>query len=441
MEANTILDRTGHPDVLGRCGFGNFSALPRCGCRVFLIRDARHRGRKDILKEVRTNQDPTLLLEFHDVKRKVEAMEAAEAAGAAQRGKPVPIVLPLTNRHNVVSEKREEMNSFSNPNYRSPFVREASVSSTSAKIDVVAHDQQQQQHKDVANDHVVPKQHQQPTEVVVEVHAEPRQQQQPVVAKTRANPQQQEQQPEVVVVAAKVPAPLEPQQQQQPLDVVEAKPRFSSALSDIRSKLEHIFESRSVQQKQQEPEVVVVAARPDKQQQPRQVVATVQQQQQQQQEVVDASVLAKPEKEIIYASLVFKPPLGPKRELVAVAPGQTATIQRSSIKMRRAPPPPTLHKPALPFAGVAKGGTLPRPQKLVPTMASHQATSSAALDQAAGATPTKGDPPPPPQRQSSLRSLNSLRRARPMRAESKRDITTQFINGLLEDEDHFVTYV
>ena len=392
---------------------------------VFLIRDARHRGRKEILKEVRTNQDPALLLELNDVKRKVEAMEVAEAAGAAQRGKLVPIVLPMTNRHNVVSEKREEVNSFSNPNYRpelNPFES--------------AYEKQQQQRKVVEKVHTAPEQQQ--TEVVAEVHAEPKQHQPPAV---HANPKRKkQQQPEVVVVAAEVPARPE---QQQPLDVVEAKPRFPSALSDIRSKLERIFEPRLVQQQQPEPEAVGVAAKPEKQQQPEQVVADVPQQHQR--EVVAANGLAKPEKEIIYASLVFRPPQGPKRELVAVAPGQTATIQRSSIRMRRAPPPPILSKPELPFAGVVKGGTLPRPQKLAPAMASNQAASSVALDQAARNAPIERAPPPPPQRKGSLRSLNSLRRkqAIPTRIESKKDFSSEFLTkyGLWDEDECYETYV
>lgn len=114
--------------------------------------------------------------------------------------------------------------------------------------------------------------------------------------------------------------------------------------------------------------------------------------------------------------------------------------------MMRAPPPPALQKPQLPYAGVARGGTFPRRQKLIPTAASDEASSQAASSVALNqAVPTRQAPPPPPQRKGSLKSLNSLRRARavPEKIESKIDLSTQFLteHDLWKDDERFVTYV
>ena len=393
---------------------------------VYLIRDARHRGQADILRLVQneTQDVKALCLDLNHAKQE---LEAAQMAKAAQQSEELVLTFPSKIRNNSIREEKKVINSFTNPNYRpelNPFENGASaLPSPSTKKR-----QQQQQQPEVgvvvADVHAQPnrhKQQQQPPEGVdaAEVHAE------------QMTQKQQQQQPEVVVVDEVVP------QQQQPEP--ETMPKFSSAFNGIRSKLERLLEPQLQQQPQPEPVVAqqqkhseaVVQAK----HQPAEAV--VDEQQQHQREAV-----AKPEKEIIYASLVFKPPQGPKRELAAPAPSQTATIKRLSVRRRKAPPPPTFSKPELPFAGVARGGTLPRPQKPPPAPPTNwnQAASSAALDQAPGKAP-----PFLPQRKSSLRSLNSLRRSQPipLKLDSKRDLPTQFLNDydLWDEDERFVTYV
>ena len=399
---------------------------------VYLIRDARHKGQAEILRHVQseTQEVRALCLELHQAKQDLEAAQMAEAA---KRGEDVLFALPSKIRNNSVREERKAINSFSNPNYRpelNPFENGASespVPSTSAE----KRQPQQQQPEAVV--------------VIADVHAKPnrpQQQQQPpeevvVVAEVHAKQtrrKQQQHQPEIVVVGEVVP--------QQQLEAKEM-PKFSSNLNGIRSKLEHLFEHRPLQQ----PQPVVADAQQQQQHQPeavavtkpQPVVAVVDKQQEHQHLAV-----AKPEKEIIYASLVFRPPQGPKRELVAASPCQTATIKRPSTKPRKAPPPPSFSKPELPFAGVAKGGTLPRPQKPPPppptNVASNQAASSVTLNQA-----SRKAAPPPPRRRSSLRSLNSLRRSRStlMKLDSKIDLPTKFLNDydLWDEDEQFVTYV
>lgn len=209
-------------------------------------------------------------------------------------------------------------------------------------------------------------------------------------------------------------------------------PKFSLAFNCIRAKLERIFEPRPLKQQQHEADVLAV----------------VDEQQQHQLEVVKVVAAPKPQGEIVYASLVFKPPQGPKREPVAADSGQqTATIRRPSTKKNQAPPPPTLSKPTLPFAGEAKGGTLPRPQKPPPapptSVASTQAASSAASSVALNQVATRRAPPPLPQRRSSLRSLNSLRRARSVPMEANFKLPVKFLNDydLWDEDECFVSYV
>ena len=456
---------------------------------IYLIRDARHRGREEILTEVRHQgqQDRTLLLELYQSNlEKNFAAQAAQQRDAAKLAEAVPIALPLDyRRRSTASERRQAMKSFSDQrNYPlglNPFERRASASFAqppqqpeavvvAAQVHAAPQQQQQQQPEAVVGAQPEqPQQHpevvvvtqpkqppQQPEAVVVaaQVHAAPQQQQQQpkavvVAAEAYAAPQhpkaavvaqpkQLPQQPEAVVVAAQAHAA--PQQQQQPkivaaaqpeqpqlLNEVEVVPKFSLAFNGIRAKLEKLFEPRPQQQQQHQPKVVAAK----KQQQPEQVVADAQE--------------AHPPEAVVAKPQTQQPPV----QAVVDSGQPTATIKRPSAKMRRAPPPPTLPKPKMASdAGASRGTTLPRPQKQQQTMASNegasalnQATSSANLNQAQATKRV----PPPPQRRSSLRNLSSLRRSRsvPMKDLSKRDFSTQFLDehDLWDDEERFVTYV
>ena len=291
----------------------------------------------------------------------------------------------------------------------------------------------------------------QPPKIAVqsEVAAQPQPQQSKVVAHPEVAAQPQPQQPEVVV---------QPQRQ-----AVKSGPKFSSAFNGIRARLEHIFEPRSMQQQKvvvpkqpQQPEVVAEVNNQQQSQQPEVVAETDNQQQSQQPEVVAETdnrqqpqplqvKQQQPKSEVVYASLVFPQPKAIQPNEAVAASGQpTTTIQAPSMKrMRAPPPPPVLQKPKMPYAGISRVGTLPRIQKPPPPAegTSSQAASNVALDKA-----TPRAPPPPPQRRSSLRSLNSLRRARsvPMTVNfSRRDLPVQFLNDydLWDEDECFVSYV
>ena len=390
---------------------------------VYLIRDARHRGREEILTEVRHQgqQDRTLLLELYQSNlEKNFAAQAAQQRDAAKLAEAVPIALPLDyRRRSTASERRQAMKSFSDQrNYPlglNPFERRASASFAQPP-------QQPEAVVVAAQVHAAPQQQQQQPKAVVvaaEAYAAPQNPKAAVVAQPKQLPQQ----PEAVVVAAQAHAA--PQQQQQPkivaaaqpeqpqlLNEVEVVPKFSLAFNGIRAKLEKLFEPRPQQQQQHQPKVVAAK----KQQQPEQVVADAQE--------------AHPPEAVVAKPQTQQPPV----QAVVDSGQPTATIKRPSAKMRRAPPPPTLPKPKMASdAGASRGTTLPRPQKQQQTMASNegasalnQATSSANLNQAQATKRV----PPPPQRRSSLRNLSSLRRSRsvPMKDLSKRDFSTQFLD-------------
>ena len=253
-----------------------------------------------------------------------------------------------------------------------------------------------------------------------------------IVADRKAASDEQPQPPEVVA---------QPQQQE-----AKSAPRFSSVFSGIRARLEHIFEPRNVVAQPHQFEAVAqpqqpeVVAETDKRQQPQQpevVVETGNRQEQQPPQAAAGVQQQQQKSEVVYASLVFPQPK-------VQEPNNATTIQAPSMKLKRAPPPPVLQKPKMPYAGISRVGTLPRPRKtpMPAEGASSQAASSMALNQA---VPTRQAPPPPPQRRSSLRNLSRLRRTRsmPMRDFSKRDLPVQFLNDydLWDEDECFVSYV
>ena len=435
---------------------------------AYIIRDTRHQGRKEILRHVQseTQEVRALCLELHQAKQELEAakqkLEAAKMAKAAKADEELLLVSPSKILHNSVGEEQKVINSFSNPTYRpelNPFENQAAVSK-----------QQQQQPLEVVAEVVaVPKQQQQQPLKVVAAPMQQLQKQQPL--KVVAAPmQQQEQLLEVVV------APMQQQQQQK----AEAAPGLFSAFDGVRSKLENIFEPRPVKQRQHQQKVVVTA---DVHPRPKKLTRAVEDAQQQEQPEV-INVVAAPQQqqksEVVYASLIFPQPKGPQPKNAMAAFGQKEAASHPSIKMRKAPPPPTLVKPKIPLAGIARAGTLPRSQKSPPREegASNQAdlalskpkmsfagiarggtlprtqkpppreewaASNLVLNQADAAASRRA-PPPPPQRRSSLsRSLNSLRRKRaiPTGFESKKDFPSEFLTkyGLWDEDECYVTYV
>jgi hypothetical protein len=367
---------------------------------VYLVRDARHRGREEILRQVeqQTREGREFWLEFYAGKREVEAMEAAEMAEAAKCGKPVPISLPLTIRHHLPPLEKKELKTFNHeaaaafyPRELNPFENGSSDSLASSSS---AYQQQQQPLAVVAKVHATRQQQ----AVMAEAHAAPKPQQ-AVVAKVpaalelRQQHQQQEQQQAVV---AEVHAAPKPHQQVVATNGMaseaEVMPRYSLAADGIRARLEQIFEPRITQS-------------------PPKTTAPEQQQKQ---------------PEIIYASLVFD----------HVAPRQTATIKRPSTKTRRAPPPPPLPKPeAGGHSACYTTATLPRRCQASVVAGSAQA----ATNNARGAGETHKQAPTLPRRTSSLRRSRSM----PMKAGSRRDLPTQFLdaNNLWDEEENFVSYV
>ena len=111
----------------------------------YLIRDARHRGREEILQEVRTQHNQALWLEFHHTKRQAEAMEAAQMAEAAKRSEV--LALPLMVGNNSVQEERKELESFGAqyPPDLNPFLRGSRTTSFMAPAPQQQQQQQQQQ--------------------------------------------------------------------------------------------------------------------------------------------------------------------------------------------------------------------------------------------------------------------------------------------------------
>ena len=457
---------------------------------VYVIRDARHQGREEILGEVRNRceEDRALVLQLYQVRQEMDQQKAEAALAFAQReaaqlAQAVPIAPPLDYRRST--EQRKQLKSFSfdakdlpGPN---PFLTGTSSESSASSADLPTSSRQQQPLEVVADVHASPKQQQpQQKEVVAQaappqrpkVVAAPKQQQQPQLEEvvTQAEPPQQpkvvvapkqQQQPQLEEVVTQAEPPQRPKvvaapkQQRQQVEEAEDMPKFSLAFHGIRAKLEKIFEPRPVHTK------------PKKQQQLDRAVATDEQQQQGQQEVVavvaeepmqplrEVVVAEKPKQQQPKQAAVVEPeqpfqqqqhadkygtPQGPKLELVAAAPSQTATIRRPSIKTRRAPPPPTLPKPKMPVSS----STLPRPRKEQPdqpevnTAGAAQAASNA--NQAAQESLYEKKKPPLPIRQSSLRRTRSV----PLRVGSKQDLPTSYLvaYNLFDDEmEQFETYV
>ena len=491
----------GRGEWLTQLGTPMYWAVVILGTLVFLlaaavifykIRDARHQGREEILGEVRerANEDRALVVEMYRIRQEMNEQKAladqAAQREAAQLAKAVPIALPLDDQcYSSAPEPRQAMTSFSNNTKHrpglNPFEPQASVPEPQqqqrrtvvAEVHAASYkplppplppQPQPQQPKVVAQ--LQPQQPKivaataeqpQPTKVVA-----PPQPQQPEVAAER-KPSTAEQQPQLEVVTASAEQSQQPkvvaataEQLQQPKivaataeqpqqQVVKSPPRFSSAFNGIRARLEHIFEPRPTQQQkvvaskqlkavtQPQPPLPEVVAEADKQQQPQppQIAASVQQPPQ-----GAAGVPQQQQKsEVVYASLVFEQPGN------AAAASEGATKQPNA-KKQPAPPPPTLPKPKMPYAGISKGGTLPRLRKVSPPVegASSQAASSVALNQA---VPTRQAPPPPPQRRSSLRNLSSLRRSKSMPMEANLKLPVKFLNDhdCWDNEAMFVSYV
>jgi len=88
---------------------------------LFMVRDARHRGRQELLGQVlyQTQQDRVFWLRAFWGRRAAEEyyepIEAAQAAEAARRGEVVPVLVPLSQRHAIVGEDRRHLKSFGPP--------------------------------------------------------------------------------------------------------------------------------------------------------------------------------------------------------------------------------------------------------------------------------------------------------------------------------------
>jgi hypothetical protein len=86
---------------------------------VFLVRDARHRGRHEMMDRVlyQVQQDRILWLDFFSARREAERFwqpqEAEEAANAARRGVSAP--LPLSARHHLVPDEQKHLQTFGPP--------------------------------------------------------------------------------------------------------------------------------------------------------------------------------------------------------------------------------------------------------------------------------------------------------------------------------------
>jgi len=85
---------------------------------VFLIREGRHQGRREILGQVmfQAQEDRAFYMGLFAARREAEAhwepIQAAQAAEAAARGEVVPIVVPLSVQHCQVSDHRKDLKSF-----------------------------------------------------------------------------------------------------------------------------------------------------------------------------------------------------------------------------------------------------------------------------------------------------------------------------------------
>ena len=92
------------------------------GMVVYLIRDARHQGREEIIHQVRVQgrEDRAFFVELYQVNRerdqqRAEAAQAFQQREAAYHAEQVPISLPLDyQRCNTLSERKNELKSFSN---------------------------------------------------------------------------------------------------------------------------------------------------------------------------------------------------------------------------------------------------------------------------------------------------------------------------------------
>ena len=108
-----ILTQLGTPMYWAVVVLGTLVFFLAAAVIFYVIKDARHRGREEIVNEVRSQHNQALWLEFHHTQRQAEAMQAAQMAEAAKRSETV--ALPMMVRHNSVREDY--------PSGLNPFIR------------------------------------------------------------------------------------------------------------------------------------------------------------------------------------------------------------------------------------------------------------------------------------------------------------------------------